>query len=436
MIGILKSFAQSGVDKRLSAFALGMNSGLIFALITSTFTAFLYEQKFTVEAIGWLSLRLLPYSLKYFFAPFVESISLRLGAGYLGRRKTWMLSMQILLLAILLAMAGLNILGGHVELICVLSFILAWVASLYDIALEAYRIELFRNSNTAIGNSLVVSGFRLGLLYSGAFALYISVFLAWHWVFLIVALGVVFAMAALLLSEESDSVPEAHEAIKIRGKGWLWNHYWPPIQEMLRMPNAILVLLLVAFYKVSDSFLDTMLTVFLLDIGFSKEDITFVVKTVGIAAFLLGTGMGAYCLTRFSIVKTLFVSECLAALTNLLFVLIARIGANDMLLLITNFIEVFCSAMCNIVLITFMSSLCAKRFTAVHFALLQSISGITRMVFSAISGDTVTSYGWENFFIISALISTPALLCILILAWRRTPQFNLPSNQLKIEHYY
>lgn len=429
------------MDKRLSAFAVGMNSGLIFALITSTFTAFLHENQFSAEAIGWLSLRMLPYSLKYFFAPFIEVIIWRLGETPFGQRKGWMLLMQLLLVAILLAMSSLEIFEVHAKVICVLSFILAIVASLYDIALEAYRIELFRGANAATGNGLVVSGFRAGLLYSGAFALYISAILAWHWVFLFVALGVVFTMLVLFFSEDSYSDSSIKNLANYPqvGRAWwqmLLHGYKLPIQEILRTTNAAFILLLIAFYKVSDSFLDTMMMVFLLDIGFAKEEIAFAVKTVGIAAFLLGTGCGAYILTRFSIAIVLFVSECLAAITNLLFVLLARAGADSMWLLGVNFIEVFCSAICNIVLITFMSSLCIKRFTAVHFALLQSISALTRMLFSAISGKTVTILGWENFFIVSTFLSAPALLCIIILAKRQTPQFNLSSKQLEVQQYY
>jgi PAT family beta-lactamase induction signal transducer AmpG len=425
------------IDKKLTAFGIGASSGLAFALITSTFTAFLYEEGFSLAAIGWLSLRLLPYSLKYFCAPLVDIATHYISKGILRRYKMWMLLMQLVMIITLIEMATLSYFTGYTNLICGFSVIFAFAASFYDIALEAYRIELFRGSNATIGNSFVVSGFRFGLLFSGAFALYVSSFYGWHGAFLMVAAAILCCSLVLSLSSSYDEDNEIHviNKIKVSGSNFIYSQYWWPIKKLLIKPNALLIMMLIAFYKVSDSFLDTMMPVFLLEIGFSKQDIAVVVKSVAIFAFLLGTAVGAYLLHSIKISIVLILCESLAAITNLLFILLFYFGADNFTLLWINFFEVFCSAMCNLAIISFMSSLCSRRFTLVQFAFLQSISSIMRLFFGAISGKLATILGWNFFFIFSSMLSMPALICIIMLAKSKDSQL-MNNNKFKVNHYY
>jgi PAT family beta-lactamase induction signal transducer AmpG len=432
---------QLSIDKKLTAFSIGASSGLAFALITSTFTAFLYEQGLSLAAIGWISLRLLPYSLKYFFAPLVDIVTHSIGKGLLKRYKMWMLLMQSIMAITLVEMAALSYLGNYTQIICGLSMIFAFAASFYDIALEAYRIELFRNGGAVVGNSFVVSGFRFGLLFSGAFVLYISSVYGWHGAFLIVAVTTLFCALITLFSPSSLCNEQLAEnsstykmSVKLSFGKFTYYHYWRPVKKLLSRPNALLVMLLIAFYKVSDSFLDTMMPVFLLEIGFSKQDIALVAKSVAIFAFLLGTAAGAFLLQSVKISIALILCESLAAITNLLFISLSYFGADNFILLWINFFEVFCSAMCNIAIISFMSSLCKRKFALVQFAFLQSISSVMRLLLGAISGKLASSLGWNFFFIFSSMLSIPALICIIILD--NSNNSIMDNKKLEVNQYY
>jgi PAT family beta-lactamase induction signal transducer AmpG len=67
-------------------------------------------------------------------------------------------------------------------------------------------------------------------------------------------------------------------------------------------------------------------------------------------------------------------------------------------------------------------SLCDKRFTATQYALLSSLMAVTRVVAGAPTGFLAKAYGWETYFLVSALAAIPGLLLLLRYdRWRRAP---------------
>ena len=165
----------------------------------------------------------------------------------------------------------------------------------------------------------------------------------------------------------------------------------------------------------SDGYLDAMLIPFLFELGFTKAQIAGYATSVMIIASLMGTYIGSYFITRYSMIKNLLCAELLAATTNLTFITLAVTGSSGLLLSCVAFIESFCSGVCNIILINYMSVLCHRKFTATHYAILISISGLTRTLLASTSGLVVIEAGWINFFIISAFLSVPSLFCIYLL---------------------
>lgn len=393
----------------LTALVLGINSGLIYALLGSTLTAYLTDMNIELITIGFLTLRMMPYSLKYLWAPAVDSIKLNFFPHHFGQRKSWIMSMQILLM-ILIASLGFIDISHDFTLFCSMAFATALVAATYDIAMEAYRIELFKKAAGSKGNSFVVLGFRIGLIISSAFGLYLSDFIEWHWVFMILAAFIFPCIAVVYFSVETKVLNSTFTTSQF--KNWFREHFVQPFKSFIRLPDFFMIVLLIAFYKMSDGYLDAMMIPFLREIGFSKIEIAALSNTTGIFASITGTFVGAYLFDKYNIIKVLFGAEILAATTNLLFITLAHAGNIPELLVPIAFLESFCSGICNVVLICYMSSLCHHKFTATHYAILISISGFSRTLMSSSSGLVAASLGWEHFFIISTLLSVPSLICI------------------------
>jgi PAT family beta-lactamase induction signal transducer AmpG len=391
---------------------IGINSGLSYALLVSTFTAYLADNNIELAMIGFLSLRTLPYSFKYLWSPLVDSLHIKPFAYHFGQRKSWLITTQICLIISIITM-GLIDIKAHLYLVCLMAFITAFLAATYDIAMEAYRIELLTTKKNSDINSFNVLGFRIGFLISGAFGLYLSSFMEWKWVFIIIASCIIPCMIVVFYStDEREHIPAHH----VNLKHWFRENVSIPFSLIFKIPKFYLILLVISFYKVSDNYVDTMLIPFLMEMGYSKLDIAGISRSIGMIATIAGTFAGGYLIKKYNLLKNLLIAELLAAITNLLFISLIAHPGNDELLTIVICIESFCAGVSNIALINYMSSLCShKKFTATHYAILISISGLSRALLGSTSGIVAVEAGWTSFFIISALFSIPSLICILLL---------------------
>ncbi len=175
---------------------------------------------------------------------------------------------------------------------------------------------------------------------------------------------------------------------------------------------AILLLILVGFYRVSDIVLGVVSNVFYLDMGFSKNAIATVTKTFGLGMTLLGGFMGGVLTVRFGVYAILFSGALLAAGTNLLFMLLAQSGADMTMLTVVIGADSFCAGLASTAFIAFLSSLTNISFTAVQYALFSSLMTLFPKLIGGYSGTVVASWGYESFFFMTALMGLPVLLLV------------------------
>ena len=86
--------------KSATMLAFGFASGLPFALLVGTLNAWLGEVGIKLATIGVLSWIGLSYSFKFLWSPIVDRVPLP-GLERLGRRKSWILLCQLILVAAL-----------------------------------------------------------------------------------------------------------------------------------------------------------------------------------------------------------------------------------------------------------------------------------------------------------------------------------------------
>ncbi|AIL64709.1 AmpG [Rickettsiales bacterium Ac37b] len=389
-------------NKFITALTLGINSGLNYALIDTLITAYFNDAKINLVVIGILSLRLVPYYIRYLWAPIVDRIPIRLFPKNFGHRKGWLLCTQAIFMCLVIALSFIDITDKFLLTIIVI-FMIAFTAATYDISMEAYRIELFEKNALNLGSSYTVIGFRIGLLISGAFGLYLSSILLWKYTFIIISMFIIPCMVVIFFSKDANIQ---------KGNNNLKQEFCMPFKAIFKQPMFIFVFVIIAFYKVSDAYLDTMLLPFLMETGFSKGEIASVNSVVRLIASICGTFIGGYIVRQKMTAKHLFYTEIFAALTNLLFIFLIKSGHNMNILVGILCVESLCSGICNIMLINYMSNLCNKEFVGTHYAILISISGFSRSILASTSGFVAVNLGWYNFFIISSLLSIPSLLCI------------------------
>jgi len=162
-----------------------------------------------------------------------------------------------------------------------------------------------------------------------------------------------------------------------------------------------------------------MTTPFLLDTGYSKIDIANAVKSLGQIGTLAGVAIGGWLALKIKPGINLFFAEVLAMLSNLPFVLINILPKNLYLLAFVNGFENLTSSISNIAIVAYISNLSKNKYAATYYAILTSITAIGRTIISSSSGFLAEYIGWNNFFVVSSLLSIPSLICIYLLFFKK-----------------
>lgn len=392
-------------------FLLGISSGIPITLILSTLKALLVDKGFDIKIIGFLSIVSLPYSLKIFVAPIVDSMAIPYLTKKIGNRRSWIVITQ-LLLAISIAFLGYAGEISSLSLISIFAFLVACFSATQDIVIDGYRIELIKKEDQAIASAFYIYGYRIGMLISGSFGLILSDIIPWYLVYLCMSLFMILCIFSVLLANETR---KNWHPRKYHFKIWFLKFVIRPLKNFSENKQWISIILFIIFFKLSDAFAGNLTLPFLLEIGFTKTELAKILKTFGLFATLFGVYCGGIIFKKIGIIKSLWIATIIQALSNFAFVYIAINGKSTNLLYLVIFIENFCGGIGDAVFVGYLSSICNLKFSSTQYALLSSISSISRSILSSSSGFYAESLGWVKFFIFSGLLALPAIAFLVIL---------------------
>ena len=183
---------------------------------------------------------------------------------------------------------------------------------------------------------------------------------------------------------------------------------------------ALLVLLLVGLYRVSDIVLGVIANVFYQDMGFTKDQIADITKTFGLVMTLIGGFLGGALALRYGVMRILFLGALLSAGTNLLFLLLAENGADVPLLVLVITADNLSAGLASAAFVAYLSGLTQVAFTAFQYALFSSLMTLAPKLLGGYSGSIVDAMGYPRFFLLTALLGLPVLILI-YLANRHAP---------------
>lgn len=401
-------------DRRmLVMLLLGFSSGFPSSIFGSTLVWWLQSLGVSEKRIGLFSLVKAPYSFKWLWSPIVDRVKLPF-LHKLGRRRSWAVFSQAMLLITIFLVSQVNPVFSLKVLAIIMVFVVIASAT-QDIVLDAYRIEMFEPKEQGAGTATFILGYRIGMIFSGAGALFLVSKVGWSGVYMILAFASLVGMITILFSRETSSeIVEIEqgksrlERIKIflqktvvdSVKSFMENKYWKAI------------LLFVFLYRMSDAYLGTMAYVFYGQLGFNEIEIATVSKLYGVVATILGGIVGGVVVSRFSIYKALLIGGILQGLSNLMFIYQASRGYDIWALTLTISVENITGGIAIAVFVAYMSSLCNSLYTATQYAILSSLVMFVRDVVASSSGYLVAAVSWNMFFIITSLMTIPGLLVL------------------------
>ena len=150
------------------------------------------------------------------------------------------------------------------------------------------------------------------------------------------------------------------------------------------------------------------------EIGFSKSDIALYSKGLGWITTVSFTLIGGWFAIKAGVIRALFVSGIIMALTNLMFTFLAWSGKSELLFAAAVLLDDLAAAFATVAFVTFISMLVDRNYTATQYALLASIGTAGRTLMASSSGALVDwlNGDWGTFFIITALMVIPSLVLL------------------------
>jgi PAT family beta-lactamase induction signal transducer AmpG len=406
---------------------LGFASGLPLALSGSTLLFWMAEIGVNLKTIGLFALVATPYTLKFLWAPITDALDVPVLARLLGRRRGWLMLTQLALIAAIIVLGSTDPIAAP-GLMAVGALAVAAVSATQDIVIDAFRVESLEESEQAAGAAAYVAGYRVAMLVSSAGLFFIvtgfqkygfSEGAAWSAGYMtMAALGLVGIVTTLLAAEPAKS----RTANAAHGRE-------TPLQRLtatvtgaftdffLRQGfvTAIVVMIFVILFKLTDALAGVMTGPFAVDLGFTRVEYATIIKGIGFAATIAGGFAGGALAKTYSLPVSLWISGVLQAAANLAFAWQATVGHDLAWLTFAITVENFTSSIGTVIFVAYISTLCRNPLhTATQYALLTALAAVGRTYLSAGAGYLASATGWQMFFVICALAGIPGLL---VLAW-------------------
>ena len=425
-----RAFAAYRDRRVLLILPLGFASGLPLLLTFSTLSAWLATAGVKRAAIGAFALAGTPYALKFLWAPLIDRLPPPLR---IGRRRGWGVSIQVALIAAIIGL-GLCDPRRDLALMGVLAVAVAFLSASQDIVIDAYRVELLTPEQQGPGAGMIQTGYRMAMLVSGAGALIIADHAGWFTAYAtIAALLFVGMMVFLFGPEPSIEVNSPSSASRWHTmREWLVTAVWEPFADFMQRPVWPLILLFILGYKLGEAMAGVMAMPLYISLGFSLGEIATVSKLIGFFATVAGALAGGVLTARLGIFRALLICGLLQSAGNLFYVLQAVGGHRLDYLALCVAAENVTGAMAGAALVAYLSGLCSPGFTATQYALLSSLAAVGRTLVASSGGIIADRLGWPSFFMLTTVVTIPALLLLLWLA-RRDPaepasHFNLSTS--------
>jgi PAT family beta-lactamase induction signal transducer AmpG len=383
----------------LAILALGAASGFPNQLTENALQAWLKDSGLSNTAIGAMTYVALPYLLKPLWAPLIDRYPL----PFLGRRRGWMLAMQ-LALAVALALLAWQNPAAALAPVTACAFLIVFFSATQDIAIDAWRTDVSLPSErgpAAAANNL---GYRFTAYAAAAFALVVADHFSWRAAYLMLAA----LMLAFCVASWRAPEPHYHHA----PPRTLRESLVAPLKELLENPSAAILIAVVMFFKIGDAFANKLFTPFMMDVGFSKTEIGLIVKALFTASAIGGSILGGVLMVRLGLVRSMLGFGVLAAASNLLYCLLAAAGKSYPLMVVAVVVEHIAGAMGNIALVALIMALCDVRYSAFQYALLSAIALLPRYSLGYPAGWIADHGGWYVYYVTSFVIALPGLAMV------------------------
>lgn len=376
--------------------------GLPFGFQASALGLYLRSEGVSLTAIGLSGALAAPWLLKALWAPLVD----RYGSLRFGRRRSWIVPTQILLAGACFVAAFFPPGEGRaLEPLLVLVLLMNLFAATLDVAVDGLAVDLLRDDrgavqrSLALGNTIQVVGFKVGMLIGGGLLLWASRWIGWAGHFVAMGTLVLVALALVLFVREPPPRPSQEAPTALTG-------VLAALASTLKRPGTWLVLAIVATYKTGESVIDPMFSMFLVDAGYERETLGLWLGGYGMGASVTGSLLGGWIASRVPLVRALLVVGAIRSVPLALELGLSIVGdPSPAAVIAVSLAEHFGGGMLTTVMFAFMMWRVDPRIGASHFTLLAAVEVLGKMPTSLASGWLADELGYVVTFAIGVGLS-------------------------------
>jgi len=398
-------------DRQLLAMAAyGFVSGLPLPLSGFTFRLWLADSGSGLAIVGLTAWIGLAYSLKFLWAPMLDQPPPLAWLRGRGRRRGWLLLVQPML-GLAAALLALSEPGDAPLAAFAAAAGVAILSATQDIAIDAWRIEVFPERRQGMALAVYVWGYRVAMLVSTTGVIAAAGFIGWHRALL----GVAVLIAAGCLVTLAASPEDAPTAPPARG---LRHAVIDPVRSFLARPSSLLVLSFVALFKLGEAMAGIMTAPFYRHLTFDKAAIAGT-GPFSLGGTLAGITIGGWLVARIGVGRALLLTGSAQTLAMAMYVLLSLAPGQHATLYATVTTEAFAQGLADAAFLTFLSGLCAREFAATQYALLSSVPNLAIHTIGGVSGLMAASLGWTLFYAVCMAGALPGMGLMLILLHRQ-----------------
>lgn len=392
--------------------------GLPFALI-ATVSAVLYKNLNydNTKIAFYTSLFTLPWSCKLLVSPLLET---------LASRRSLILFSEATMAILFLLLAYSLLLPGFFYLSIIIFFLLACLAMIHDMNADGFYILQLENKTQAHFIGIRSICYQLGKLFgqgglialAGLLFAYKGIINSWQWVFLLVAMLILFLTAYhyFLLPKETMVTPDQ----KQHSTGAM-NSFKQVFKEFILLPHLSALISFALLYEFPETLLIKIFPLFLLDnttkggLALSTADVGLIYGTIGTFSLLIGILCSSFILERISLQRCLTPFTFIYVLTSSGYWILSLLTQPSLWLI--SVIIVLTHLGYGIVNGAYMFYL-LQTFTKGSYpmslyAIATSLMLVSITLGGAISGYLQTLFGYQHFFLLIIILSA----CLIILAY-------------------
>lgn len=411
MISLKRSSDMKTGGKTALLFTLYLSQGLPFGFQATALPLLLRENGTSLAAIGFAGALALPWFFKPLWAPLVD----RYWFAGIGRRRSWIIPLQTLMILTMMMIAPVAACGSIMPLLfCV--FFMNLCAATQDIAVDGLAVDILGCRELGPGNAAQVAGYKAGMVLGGGILVWLSAKTGWDGLFLMMAILAVLPLV-LILRYREDEYKDAFGKVPPNPADFLG-----ALLSSLRSPGAVYFLLFIATYKTGESMIDAMFKPFLMDNGFTAQQIGLWIGTWGMAASLIGSVAGGWLAMRMPLMRAVFTAATLRMIPLVAELWLSTIVPTSSQVVSVTMAEHFFGGLITTVLFACMMARVNKKIGATHYTAFAAIEVMGKSPGFFISGVIAEHIGYTGLFAIGVALSFLVLFLYLPIRKATAPE--------------